>query len=406
QHVYGLLFRLLWPLCAGRPFRDETATNWDEISAATKDGNPFILVSSPTHLSRLTAFDDSGVSVTPLITFSSGGSIPDEFASQAAVHLTRPVLEIYGSTETGGIAKRHNTGQNDIWVPLPSVELSQNERGCLQLKSLFLENSDELFETEDLVSFTQNGSFTLLGRADRIVKVEGKRVSLPRVEELLRKHEFVQDVTAKMIGDERPQLASVIELSQLGSAYLTENGSFRTGRFLRKYLGQFDDAVTGPRRWLFVDLMPRNPQGKIVAKEIDDLFNSKNNTAAPERRKFNKTEFKEISRNISGDKAEITLVAPSDLDYFKGHFTDNPLLPGVVQVHWATQVSSEIFRMETQPEKIEKLKFKTFIFPDTKVGLFLEKKSDRRISFLFQSTNALGENIDHSSGILNFQEDT
>jgi len=405
QHVYGLLFRLLWPLCAGRPFRDETATNWDEISTATKDGNPFILVSSPTHLSRLTAFEDSAISVTPLITFSSGGSIPDEFASQAAGHLTRPVLEIYGSTETGGIAKRHNTGQNDIWVPLPNVELSQNEKGCLQLKSQFLENSDELFETEDLVSFTQNGSFTLLGRADRIVKVEGKRVSLPRIEELLRKHKFVQDVTTKMIGEERPQLAAVIELSQLGVSYLTENGSFRTGRFLRKYLGQFDDAVTGPRRWLFVDLMPRNPQGKIVTREIDDLFNSKDKADSPERQKFERTEFREITRNVSEDKAEIILTAPADLDYFKGHFTDNPLLPGVVQVHWATQVSSEIFSLKTQPKKIEKLKFKTFIFPDTKVGLFLERKSDRRISFLFQSKNALGEVIDHSSGILNFEED-
>jgi len=404
QHVYGLLFRLLWPLASGRPFRSDTASSWEEVSTDTKEGRPFVLVSSPTHLSRLTPLEDAEVSVKPVITFSSGGSIQDEYAMQSARYLGRPVLEIYGSTETGGVAKRYNSGSNEIWVPLPNVDVSQNEHNCLQLTSSFLRDKSEVHSTEDLVSFTQDGSFTLLGRADRIVKIEGKRVSLPRLEALLLQNELVKDVTAKVVGSESPQLAAVVELKGSGTDYLSEHGSFRTGRHLRKYLGQFDDAVTSPKRWLFVEELPRNTQGKIVAGDIDTLFKNKVENVASVRQVFEKTTYTEISRNVEDKNAEIQLVIDDDLDFFRGHFTDNPILPGVVQLHWAVKACSEIFEYEGQPEKIEKLKFKAIVFPNMTLNLFLQKQKNGKVTFLYQSMNKSGETVEHSSGTLNYGE--
>ncbi len=238
QHIYGLLFRLLWPLCSGRPFHAETASTWEEINDEAQNGRPFILVSSPAHLTRLTPLEDGGLSVRPLMTFSSGGVLLDEFASKSAELFGRPVLELYGSTETGGIAKRHNSGANEIWEPLPGVEVTQDNRGCLQVRSEFLPSNTEYYSTEDLVSFSEGKSFVLDGRADRIVKVEGKRVSLPRVEELLRKQDWVRDVFAKIVEGERPSLAAVVELNEQGTDYLDKNGQFRTGRRLREFLHQ------------------------------------------------------------------------------------------------------------------------------------------------------------------------
>lgn len=404
QHIYGLLFRLLWPLCSGRPFHAETASTWEEISDEAQNGRPFILVSSPAHLTRLTPLEDGGLSVRPLITFSSGGVLQNEFASKSAELLGRPVLELYGSTETGGVAKRHNSGENEIWHPLPGVEVSQNDRGCLQVRSEFLPDRTEYYSTEDLVSFNDEGCFLLKGRADRIVKVEGKRVSLPRIEELLRKQDWVRDVFAKVVDGERPAVAAVVELNEQGTQFLEENGKFRTGRRLREYLHQYEDTEHAPRRWRFVEAIPRNQQGKIRAADIDALFTERPSGTRSNREIFSKTSFIEISREVGPDHALIHLRAPEDLDYFKGHFTGIPLLPGVVQVHWAVQKTQEILEFADQPSKIEKLKFKQFIFPNMPVVLKLEKTKPGKVSFSYESKNLAGDIVKHSSGILNFED--
>ena len=44
----------------------------------------------------------------------------------------------------------------------------------------------------------------------------------------------------------------------------------------------------------------------------------------------------EISElNIVGNQAEFTISLPQNLLYFQGHFPKEPILPGVVQIHWA-----------------------------------------------------------------------
>jgi len=404
QHIYGLLFRLLWPLCAGRPFQADTAKNWEEIDRETSHEKPFILISSPTHLSRLSPLENGSVSLRPLIVFSAGGVLHDEFASQAAQYLGRPVLEVYGSTETGAMAKRHNDGSGTAWQLLPGVSVSQDHRNCLRVKSAFLADPEEVFQTEDLASFEQDGSFVLQGRVDRIVKVEGKRVSLPRTEELLRKQAWVTDIHTKMIGKDRPVLGAVVVLSEAGSVFLSEHGKFRTGRSLREHLKQFDDAVTAPRRWRFVNQIPRNTQGKIRPSEIDALFESDWGSEMGNRQAFTHTSFVELAREVLEDTVNIRFYLPENLDFFRGHFTGTPLLPGVVQLHWAVEFANQLFDVNGQPRKIEKLKFKQFLFPEMEAQLTLSFLKEGKISFLYSSIDELGNSVDHSSGTLNYLE--
>lgn len=403
QHIYGLLFRLLWPLCAGRPFTADAAKKWEDISQQTSLEKPFILITSPTHLSRLSPLENENVLVRPLLTFSAGGVLHNEFALKAAKYLGRPVLEVYGSTETGAIAKRHNKGTDEAWQLLPGVQILRDARQCLQVKSDFLTHPDDIFQTEDVVSFTENGSFTLRGRADRIVKIEGKRVSLPRTEELLQNHDWVQDVFTKMVGAERLVLGAVVVLSEKGVEFLNQHGKFRTGRHLRDHLKQFDDAVTGPRRWRFVDLIPRNSQGKIRSADIETLFFKEPDDQKDMKEAFKNTSFVELAQDSIGDEVQIRFRLPENLDFFRGHFTNMPLLPGVVQLHWAVEKTNEIFGIEGQPHKIEKLKFKQFLFPDMEAILTLKQVKEGKISFLYHSLDMSGELIEYSSGILNFK---
>src|ERR1035437_7315253 len=54
QHIYGFLCRLLWPLCAGRVFSDETFLFWEELVGRLPRIAGSVLITSPSHLERLT----------------------------------------------------------------------------------------------------------------------------------------------------------------------------------------------------------------------------------------------------------------------------------------------------------------------------------------------------------------
>jgi len=53
HHIYGCLFRILWPLAAGRPFLCEPAGDPAAFLRALAQPAPVALVASPAHLSRL-----------------------------------------------------------------------------------------------------------------------------------------------------------------------------------------------------------------------------------------------------------------------------------------------------------------------------------------------------------------
>ncbi|MEP3244214.1 MAG: AMP-binding protein [Sneathiella sp.] len=400
QHIYGLLFRLLWPLCSGFPFSASTAKSWEEIAQQTENSKPFLLVSSPTHLSRMAPFENEKVKVRPVLTLSAGGVLHDEFAAKASHYLGRPVHEIYGSTETGAIARRFNKGEGESWKSLPGVTASQNERKCLLVQSAFLPETENVFQTEDLVVIAEDGSFTLHGRADRIVKIEGKRVSLQRMEDLLRKHNWIDDVYVTATGKSRSILVAAAVLNEEGVCFLSEQGTFRAGRVLKDHLKKFEDAVTAPRKWRFVNQIPKNPQGKTRAADIEKLFPD---AGVPVRKVLTNTSFRELSCIRQGNTGLVQFILPVDLDFFKGHFTDLPVLPGVVQVHWAVQKSVEVFDLPAQPQKIEKLKFRQLMFPDTEATLFLDQKKPGKVHFLYYSLDKSNNRVEHSSGVLAFQ---
>ncbi len=404
QHIYGLMFRLLWPLCSGRPFHADTAKNWDEIGELTSSNRPFVLVTSPTHLSRLSPLETGTVRLRPNLVLSAGGFLAPENAAKANELLDCPILEIYGSTETGAIANRLNKGKDENWMALEGVELDMDEEDCLYVSTPLLPDGDGYFKTGDIAKLHSHSEFSLQGRADRIVKVEGKRASLPRLEGILSEHPWVDDIHVQLLASGKRSLGAVAAITQEGQDFLTKNGRFRTGRVLEDHLKQFEDAVSVPKRWRFVNEIPRNQQSKILPADIEKLFQVTEEKMPPSRSKFSKIAYEEKSRNTSENELEITIKIPADLDYFKGHFTETPILPGVVQIHWAAEQISHHFSAAGNPQKIEKLKFKKLIFPETEVKLVLSRKSEHKYSFLFQSCNSEGETEEHSSGLLTFRE--
>src|SRR5690606_21037212 len=119
-----------------------------------------------------------------------------------------------GSTETGGVAQRRQDSQRLglEWTPLKNVEVLKSSEGLLEVKSPFF--SEEKVTMGDKLEFTKEGRFLLLGRQDRIVKIDEKRVSLSASETDLRKHTFVNEVVLIEMRQSRQQLWCVVELSR------------------------------------------------------------------------------------------------------------------------------------------------------------------------------------------------
>ncbi|MFE8101148.1 hydroxymyristoyl-ACP dehydratase [Brenneria goodwinii] len=79
----------------------------------------------------------------------------------------------------------------------------------------------------------------------------------------------------------------------------------------------------------------------------------------------------ELSRQITQQQADITLLADPCLFWFKGHFPQLPLLPGVAQLDWALRYGIELLAPGWQFSAVENIKFQQPILPGKTLRLSL-----------------------------------
>lgn len=96
----------------------------------------------------------------------------------------------------------------------------------------------------------------------------------------------------------------------------------------------------------------------------------------------------------------LLLDVSSDLEFFEGHFPGNPILPGIVQLHWAVGVSKSLFKFEGIPHEVKRLKFSNIVQPPSVLELHLNQKSETGVEFQFTSCGRV-----HSMGSLVFRDD-
>jgi 3-hydroxymyristoyl/3-hydroxydecanoyl-(acyl carrier protein) dehydratase len=83
---------------------------------------------------------------------------------------------------------------------------------------------------------------------------------------------------------------------------------------------------------------------------------------------------------------ELELTIPADLHYFKGHFPECPLLPGVVQVTWAIELARQHLPCSGDFRGLSAVKFTRVIQPGSTVTLALEfDPAKQRLEFEYRS---------------------
>lgn len=400
QHIYGLLFKVLWPLCAGRAIHALSVTFPEQLAAALAAG-PCVLVASPAHLKRLPAhLDWSGAAQTLRAVFSSGGPLPAETAHATGKLLGKVPVEVYGSSETGGVAwRQRSAGGDESWQPFPTVEWRiDSGDGLLSVRSPHLPD-DGWLALADRATPAPSGRLLLLGRSDRVVKIEEKRISLDAMEAALIASALALEarvVLCDPVAGERQKLAAFIVPTQAGRTLLQAEGKLALNARLRAVLAGVVEAVALPRRWRYLDQMPANAQGKTTLAALLALLADDGagiGAIAPRPRL---PHLRELERDAAAQPQRVLLelTAPSNLFYFDGHFTGAPILPGVVQLEWAIHYGRRYFDLPQQFRAVHALKFQQVILPDSPVQLELLHDAHKG-SLQFRYVSESGQ---HASG--------
>ena len=384
HHIYGLLFNILWPLTAGRAIHARNFSFLEELTTLDRD---CALVSSPAHLKRLPenpAWPRAAKRLRAI--FSSGGPLPFDVAQESKRLLGRVPIEVYGSSETGGIAwRRQETKVTETWTPFPGVDCRIDaEEQALEVRSENLPDR-EWFRTADRATDTGDLSFILRGRVDRIAKIEGKRISLSAIESILSASPFVAEAHVVALGGRRQRLAAFLVPSEDGRRKLAASGKLAFNRALRSLLSNSIEAAGLPRIWRYLDSLPVNAQGKTTHAELIALLEQERPLRTKPRRRL----IEKLAQ-----RAVFELVGPRDLLYFDGHFPSRAILPGVVQVDWVIAFGRECFDLPPIFRAIHGLKFHRVIPPETPFILELDHRPDKS-ALAFKITSHLGT---HASG--------
>lgn len=396
HHIYGLLFRVLWSLSAGRCFEAEICEFLEDINYRASNWQSFILISSPTHLSRLPVDHDwSLVSNRCHGVFSSGAPLLQKSSLQFAVETNLIPFEVFGSSETGGIGWRQQTSAPEtLWKIFPGIQVAiEKQSQCLQIKSPYLprEDSNLWYVTSDKAELIGTESFKVAGRVDHIAKIEGKRVSLSEMEKSLLAHKLVDQVRLVVVAGKRTEIGVVAVLSDEGNAHQSEEGKRSVNLELQAYLRQQFERPVVPRRWRYLAELPRDSQGKITQQQLLELFS---NEQAEAENLNNKNLPLIRHQETIGHKVIMQVEIPSDLIYFDGHFQQAAILPGVVQIHWAKHFGKSLLNFSGEFSHLEAIKFQQVIRPNQLVTVSLEFDPEKnRLAFSYRSDAGA-----HSSG--------
>ncbi len=328
QHFYGLLFTVLWPLLSNRPVLARRCFFPEELALEWKSDQAFTVLSSPAHARMLADLFREEIlkgRQTPLTVYSSGGRL-DATAAQSLVAVGAKVVEIYGSTETGGIAWRDSAGS--AWRALPGVTWSLREQ-ALWVASPWCDGPEnQPYAVGDRAEAVGEG-FALLGRLDRIVKVAEKRVSLDEVEAALLRSPWIKQAHCLLLprlSGWREEVGSLCELTASGEAHLQAVGIAAFHRDLRHGLSDAVEPVAMPRHWRF-GALPFNTQGKLQRQDV--------------LAKLDWLHLDGLWAHCT-EKSDTQIRAEMwvDPDYarLQGHFPGHPLVPGVCQVLWAQKL--------------------------------------------------------------------
>ena len=269
HHIYGFLFGSSLPFTLGVPFRRTRITFPEEFEKLYD--TEYMIIATPAFLKRTVEIEEKLPLKNPFI-FTSGGACSAELASSTEKVFGFCPLEVYGSTETSGIAYRQQNKDDLKFTPFDNAKIWLGDDDCLRIVSPYIKDPQG-FATADLAEIFDDGRFILKGRSDSIVKIEEKRISMTEVENRIMQTGLVSDVKVVALqNDVRQYLAAAVVLNDKGKKQFENTEKYLVNRYFHDFLMQYFENVVLPKKWRFLDALPVDAQGKKHKLEIEALF--------------------------------------------------------------------------------------------------------------------------------------
>ncbi len=222
------------------------------------------------------------------IIFVSGSALGSDLAERALEAFGPVVYNLYGSTEVsyatiatpedltddsstvgtvvrGSVVKIFDEDENE----LPTGESGRIFVGNLSQFEGYTgggskDSIEGLMSSGDVGHFDERGRLYIDGRDDEMIVSGGENVFPAEVEELLSAHQKISEAAAIGVEDEKfgQRLKAFVVLS--GRAKLSEDD-------VKKYVKENLADYKIPREVVFIDELPRNPTGKVLKRELEEM---------------------------------------------------------------------------------------------------------------------------------------
>lgn len=258
QHMWGLETSVLMPwfgpvtVASAHPFFvADICRQLDRIE------HPRVLVSTPVHLRALV---ESGAEMPAIErVYSATAPLSRSLARDIERLSGAKVVEIYGCSETGCLARRQ-TARVEDWQLFEAFELTSDGDGTVA-RAAHLPGPVRLM---DHLALRTHARFRLLGRQSDLVNIAGKRASLAELTGILLDIPGVLDgvIFQPPETDDAPatRLAAMVVAPNLEAADI------------RRALGRRIDAAFMPRPLRLVERLPRAETGKLPRQSLLQLF--------------------------------------------------------------------------------------------------------------------------------------
>lgn len=198
-HFYGTLLGLLYPLMNGIDIVLKEHFLPHELLDMID--NETMVVSTPLYIKALNQLSQAK-DLSQSVFISSTAPLDVQNIRTFTEKFQTDIIQIFGSTETGGIAYKVN--DELLWKPFDGVRISTNANNELKVRSPFVssvlyengfsQTSGEI-QTFDYIEQAAVG-FKLVGRSSKILKLAGKRYSTIQMENIL---EDVDGITKALV---------------------------------------------------------------------------------------------------------------------------------------------------------------------------------------------------------------
>ncbi|MEX3961862.1 AMP-binding protein [Paraburkholderia sp. EG286B] len=378
QHMYGFEVTVLLPLIGGFAFSNRLpfypVDIRDELEAVP---HPRVLVTSPIHLRALLATDHA---LPPAeLVLSATAPLSEKLALEAEARLKAPLVEIYGSTETGQIATRR-TAKGATWQLFPKVRFEARASAAEDDEGPTMWVSgghvEEPVPMGDAIELLDAQRFLLHGRKADLVNIAGKRTSLAYLNHQLNAIPGVVDGVFFMPAhlehdvhtghDVVQRLVALVVAPTLALADLQ--------RALRERI----DRAFLPRPLLFVDALPRNGTGKLPHDVLAAFV-------AQQLRGGLAPAAQETGDALAKPASTLSFTIPADHPALPGHFPGHPIVPGVVLLDHAIDAIGDALNRPFDTFTLSTAKFLSPAAPGETLDLAWDAAASGAIRFTLRA---------------------